>query len=63
MRIKINYQINEKYIMKKIEMCSMQTRNSTNKIENMKKIYKQQIEELKKKLEGLTQTIEIVKIS
>ena len=39
MRMKINYQITEKYIMKKIEMCYLQILNQTGKTENMKEIY------------------------
>ena len=62
MRTKINYQINEKHIMKKIELCYLQSLNKTTKIENMKqKIYKQQKEELKKRLEDLTQAIGMLK--
>ena len=61
MRIKINYQINENYIMKKIEICYLQSLKQTSKIETMKKIYKKQVEELNRKLEGLTQAIEMLK--
>ena len=36
MRIKINYQINENYNIKKIEMGYLQNLNKTSKIETMK---------------------------
>ena len=39
MKIKRNYEINEYYIMKKIEMYYLQNLNKTNKIETMKQKY------------------------
>ena len=62
MRIKIDYQINEKDIMKKIEMCYLQkSKLSQQKRNYERRIYKHQVKELKKKLEDLTQAIGLLK--
>ena len=60
MRTKIIYQSNKNYIMKKLEMY-LQSRKQSNKIETMKKIYEQQIEEVNKKFEDLTQASKMLK--
>ena len=39
MRMKLNYEINENYIMKKIEMYYLQSLNYTNKKESIKEKY------------------------
>ena len=62
MRIKISYEINGNYIRKKIrDMLLAKSKLNQQNRNYDKKIYKQQIEELKKKLEDLTQAIEMLK--
>ena len=59
MRIKINYQINENFIMKKNRdrLLANSKLNQQNRNHEGKK-YKQQIEDLNKKLDDITQAIE-----
>ena len=61
MRIKINYQINEKDNMKRndalLAKCELNQQNRKDE----RKIYERQIKELNKKLENLTQTKEWLK--
>ena len=55
MKIKIKYQININYIMKKIEMCYLQ---GLKKCQQNRKSHTQQIKDLNNKIEGLTQAME-----
>ena len=59
MRIKINYQINKNCIMKKIEMCSLLAKSKLiqHNRNYERKIYKQQVEELNKKLKSLEEKL------
>ena len=62
MRLKINYQINHNCIMKKHRDALLAKSNLNQQNRNIQsKIYKQQIEDLNKKLEDLTQAIEMLK--
>ena len=59
MRIKINYHINENYIMKKNREVLL----AKSKIYHQNRIpYKQQIKDLKNKIEELTQTVEMLNL-
>ena len=61
MRIKINYQINEKYIIKKRDVLLAKSKLNQQNRNYERKIYKKQVEDLSKKLEDLTQAIEMLK--
>ena len=62
MRIKINDQINEIYIMKKNRDVLLGKSQLNQQYRNFeRKLYKQQVQELNKKLENLTQAIEKLK--
>ena len=62
MRIKINYQINENYIMKKNrDVLLAKSKLNQQKRNYDREIYEQHIEELNKKLEDLTQAMEMLK--
>ena len=63
MKTKIKYQINKNYIMKKTEMCYLQSLKKSQQNRKYEiKTDKKQIKDLNKKLEGLTQAIEKLKI-
>ena len=62
MRIKVNYQINEKFILKKNRAVLLADSDLNEQNRNFeRKIYKQEIQELNKRLEDLTQAIEMLK--
>ena len=54
MKTKINYQIREKYILKKIEMCYLQS------LQQNRKSHTRQIKDLNKKVEESTRAMEML---
>ena len=61
MRIKIDYQINEKYIEKNRDVSLAKSKINQQNRNNERKIYKQQVQELNQKLQDLTQAFEMLK--
>ena len=61
MKTKINYQINENYVTKKIDVLLAKSQINQQNRNYERKIYKQQVQELYQKLQDLAQTIEMLK--